>query len=89
MVKNYPDIEEVFLALIEPFNDPTYTTISYSRDFLLAKGTLFTNASRYALEPDPPAVAGPKQCKWCSAQAYCPTLIEFITSKLLKYGKVA
>ena len=89
VVKNYPEIEEVFLALIEPFNDPTYTTISYSRDFLLAKGTLFTNASRYALEPDPPTVAGPKQCKWCSAQPFCPSLRELIKTTLFNYGQVA
>ena len=85
VVKNYPEIEEVFLALVEPFNDPTYTTVCYSKDFLLAKGALFTNASRYALEPNPPARAGVKQCKWCSAQPFCPALRELITNKLLNY----
>jgi hypothetical protein len=85
VVKNYPEIEEVFLALIEPFNDPTYTTVCYSKDFLLAKGALFTNASRYALEPNPPAVAGKKQCKWCSAQPFCPALRELLTMGLMKY----
>jgi len=85
VVKNYPNIEEVFLALIEPFNDPTYTTISYSREFLLKKGEEFTKASLDALKENPKPVAGAKQCKWCSAQPFCPALRELITSKLLNY----
>jgi len=89
VVKNYPKIEEVFLALIEPFNDPTYTTVAYSRELLLTKGEEFTTASQEALKPNPKPNAGVKQCKWCAGQPFCPALRKLITDKLLHYGKLA
>lgn len=88
-VKNYPNINDVYLALVEPFQDPTYTTVHYSREFLLNKGKEFTEASRKALEPNPPMNPGPKQCKWCAAQPFCPALRNLITQTLTNYGQMA
>lgn len=70
--KNYPDIEEVYAALIEPFNNPTYTTIKYSADYLSEKSKWLEEvvAKSYAENPD--RIFGPKQCKWCSALYVCP-----------------
>ena len=88
-VKNYPDVNDVYLALVEPFQDPTYTTVHYSREFLLKRGREFTEASIKALEPNPRMNPGTKQCKWCAAQAFCPALRNLITNTLLNYGQMA
>jgi len=73
VVKNHPDIENVYAVLIEPFNDPTYTTVKYSRKYLEEKAMWLEEVAKRAYSDNPDQVAGPKQCKWCNALYVCPT----------------
>jgi len=70
--KNYPKVSEVYVALIEPFKNPTYTTASYSGAHLMEKGAWITEVVQEAMDENAPRTAGPTQCKWCSALPFCP-----------------
>jgi hypothetical protein len=70
--KNYPKVSEVFVALIEPFQDPIYTTASYTADYLRGKGDWICGIVDEATSENPSRTAGPSQCKWCSAVPFCP-----------------
>lgn len=61
VIKNNPDVEEVFAALIEPFNDPTYTTVYYKKDFLLKKAKWLEEIVEKSYGKDPDQVPGSKQ----------------------------
>jgi hypothetical protein len=71
--KNNPDVEVVYGALIEPFNDPTYTSVKYSADFLSEKSKWLTEVVEKSYADNPERIFGPKQCKWCSALYVCPS----------------
>jgi hypothetical protein len=79
VIKNYPEINTVYVALIEPFQEPSYTTASYSSKHLWSRGADFENICGEAMEEDAPRKAGSIQCKWCSALPFCPEV-----RKLLK-----
>lgn len=72
--KNYPKIAEVFVALIEPFQDPIYTTASYSADYLKGRGNWLDKIVGEAVSENPSRTAGPSQCKWCAAVPFCPEI---------------
>jgi len=87
--KNYPKVSEVFVALIEPFKEPMYTTASYSSDHLRGKGEWISDIVDEAMSENAPRTAGPSQCKWCSAVPFCPearNLMKVIMEG--KYGKL-
>ena len=71
--KNNPKTETVYGALIEPFNDPTYTTVKYSAEYLSEKSKWLEEVVKKAYSENPEKVFGPKQCKWCSALYVCPS----------------
>jgi hypothetical protein len=70
--KNYPKVTEVYVALIEPFKNPSYSTASYSGAHLMEKGAWITEVVQEAMDDDAPRTAGPSQCKWCAAVPFCP-----------------
>ena len=87
--KNYPNVHEVFVALIEPFQDPIYTTASYSADHLRGRGDWICGMVDEATGDNPSRTAGPSQCKWCSAVPFCPEvrnkIMEILyTTKLMR-----
>lgn len=82
--KNYPKTENVYAALIEPFNDPTYTTVKYSAQFLAEKAKWLEEVVAEAYKENPKRVSGSKQCKWCSALYACPTARSHLLSCLQK-----
>lgn len=71
---NYPNVHEVYVALIEPFQDPIYTTASYSSDHLRGKGEWIENIVDEAMGDNPSRTAGSSQCKWCAAIPFCPAV---------------
>jgi hypothetical protein len=87
--KKYPKVSEVFVALIEPFKEPMYTTASYSSTHLRGKGEWISDIVDEAMSENAPRTAGPSQCKWCSAVPFCPearNLMKVIMEG--KYGKL-
>ena len=84
VIKNNPDVGEVFAALIEPFNDPTYTTVYYKKDFLLKKAKWLEEIVEKSYGKDPDQVPGSKQCKWCSALYVCSGARSHINTCLQK-----
>jgi len=87
--KNYPKVSEVFVALIEPFKEPMYTTASYTDAHLKGKGEWITEVVNEAMDENAPRTAGPSQCKWCSAVPFCPearNLMKVIMEG--KYGRL-
>lgn len=83
--KNYPKVTEVFVALIEPFKEPTYTTASYTANHLRGKGEWITEIVDEAMVDNAPRTAGPSQCKWCSAVPFCPEARKLM--KVIMEGK--
>lgn len=73
VIKNHEEVENVYAALIEPFNNPTYTTVKYSREFLEEKAKWLEEVVVNSYGNNPERIFGPKQCKWCSALYVCPT----------------
>jgi hypothetical protein len=73
VIKNHKEVENVYAALIEPFNNPTYTTVKYSREFLEKKAEWLEEVVAKSYANDPERIFGSKQCKWCSALYVCPT----------------
>ena len=84
VIKNNPEIEEVYCALIEPFNTPTYTTIKYNKKFLLEKAKWLEEVVEKSYSKNPEAVSGATQCKWCSALHACPSAMSHMVSCLQK-----
>lgn len=84
VIKNHPEVENVFAALIEPFNDPTYTTVKYTRKFLEEKAMWFEEVAKRAYSKDPDQVPGGKQCKWCSALYVCSSARSHLLSCINK-----
>jgi len=70
--KNYPKVNTVFVALIEPFQDPIYSTASYSSTYLRGKGEWILDIVNEATGDNPSRTAGSSQCKWCAAVPFCP-----------------
>jgi hypothetical protein len=85
VIKNNPDVEEVYASLIEPFNDPTYTTVMYKKGFLEEKAKWFEEIVAKAYEDDPEQIPGSKQCKWCAGLYACASAKSHILSCLKKY----
>lgn len=85
--KNYPDIEAIYAALIEPFNNPTYTTIKYSADYLSEKSKWLEEVVAKSYADNPKPIYGAKQCKWCSALYVCPEARSHLFSCLENYGQ--
>lgn len=69
---NYPKVSEVFVALIEPFQDPIYSTASYTSTHLRGRSEWFLSVVEEATGVNPKRVAGSSQCKWCAAIPFCP-----------------
>lgn len=86
VIKNYPKVKKVYVALIEPFQDPTYTTASYSSSYLWGKGAELSTIVEEAEDKQAPRVAGSVQCKWCSALPFCPEARELLRTTM--EGKV-
>lgn len=86
VVKNDPDVQRVFVALVEPFQEPSYTTASFSSAFLWEKGEELTAIVDEAMQENAPRTAGPVQCKWCSALPFCPEARELL--KTTMEGKI-
>jgi hypothetical protein len=86
--KNYPKVDEVYVALIEPFKDPTYSTASYSSAHLRVKGEWLLGVVRESVGKEAPRVAGPSQCKWCSAVPFCPEARNLMNVMKEKYYEV-
>ena len=84
LIKNRPEYEVVYAALIEPFNSPTYTTVRYEKEFLLEKAKWLEGVAKKAYGKDPEAIPGGKQCKWCSALYVCSSAREPLTKHLNK-----
>ena len=82
VAKNFPNIYKVYVALIEPFQDPSYTTASFSSSFLRGKGAELNTIVLEAEMEDAPRTAGSVQCKWCSALPFCPEARELLKTKL-------
>jgi hypothetical protein len=82
VTKNFPNIHKVYVALIEPFQDPSYTTASYSSSFLRGKGAELNTIVLEAEQEDAPRTAGSVQCKWCSALPFCPEARELLKTTL-------
>jgi len=72
VMKNFPKVHQVYVALIEPFQDPIYTTASYSSGHLWGRGDWICGIVDEATGDNPSRTAGPSQCKWCSAVPFCP-----------------
>jgi hypothetical protein len=87
VIKNHTDVENVYAALIEPFNDPTYTTVKYTRKFLEEKAKWFEEVVKKAYADDPKQIPGAKQCKWCSALYVCAEARKHINSCIQKVNK--
>jgi len=87
--KNFPNVSEVFVALIEPFKEPMYTTASYTEAHLRGKGEWITEVVDEAMSENAPRTAGPSQCKWCSAVPFCPEARNLMTVIMEgKYGRL-
>lgn len=86
VVKNDAEVTHAYVALIQPFQDPTYTTASYSREYLMQKGEEFSEICREAMQENAPRKAGTYQCKWCSALPYCPEVRKLL--KTTMEGKI-
>ncbi|MBL18701.1 MAG: hypothetical protein CMC82_02580 [Flavobacteriaceae bacterium] len=84
VLKNNPDIEDVYACLIEPFNKPTYTTVKYGKEYLLKKSKWLEEVVEEAYSNDPKQIPGSKQCKWCSALYVCSEAKKHINSCLQK-----
>lgn len=88
VVKNFPKVSEVYVSLIEPFKEPTYTTASYSADHLWGRGDWITEIVEEANSDKAPRSAGPSQCKWCAAVPYCPEARELMNKIKNKYERL-
>lgn len=84
VIKNFPKVQKVFVALIEPFQEPSYTTASYALEYLRGRGAIITDMCLEAMEENAPREAGSVQCKWCSALPFCPEARKRIT--ILAHG---
>jgi hypothetical protein len=85
--KNYPHVETIYAALIEPFNDPWYTSVKYSVEFLKEKARWLEEVVAKSYKKDPEKVFGHKQCKWCSALYVCPEAKSHLFSCIQKKEK--
>lgn len=85
VIKNNPVINEVYCALIEPFNDPTYTTVMYKKGFLEDKAKWLEGVVAKAYGKNPEPIPGSKQCKWCAGLYACSSAKSHILSCLKKY----
>lgn len=70
---NNPSVKEIYAALIEPFNNPTYTSVRYSPEFLEKKAKWLEEVVAKSYADNPKRIFGAKQCKWCSAMYACPS----------------
>ena len=84
MKKNYPETNNVYAALIEPFNDPTYTTVMFTSEYLLEKAKWLEEVVAQSYAKNPERIFGSKQCKWCSALYVCPSARSHLVSCLNK-----
>jgi hypothetical protein len=85
--KNFPDIETIYAALIEPFNDPWYTSVKYSSEYLSEKSKWLEKVVEDSYANNPKRVFGHKQCKWCSALISCPEAKSHLFSCFKKKDK--
>ena len=84
---NNQDVENFYCALIEPFNEPTYTTVLYTADVLKEKLEWLNEvvAKNYAKNPE--RIFGSKQCKWCSAMWACPEAKSHLLTRIETWFK--
>lgn len=82
VVKNDPEVHSVYVALIEPFQEPSYTTASYSSRYLWGRGDEFSDICKEAMQENAPRNPGSVQCKWCSALPFCPEVRKLLTTKI-------
>lgn len=82
VIKDRPEISKVFVALIEPFQEPSYTTASFSAEYLWGRGAEFAKICKEAMQENAPRSAGSVQCKWCSALPFCPEVRKVLTTTL-------
>ncbi len=78
--KEHPEIEEFYCALIEPFNDPTYTSVKFTAKYLEGKAKWLEEVVEKSYADNPERIFGTKQCKWCSALHACPSARSHIFS---------
>jgi hypothetical protein len=81
---NHPEIETVYAALIEPFQNPTYTTVQYSKEHLLKKAEWLKEVVERSYVEDGEQIPGGKQCKWCSGLPFCGAARKHIFSCIQK-----
>jgi len=85
--KNNEDVETIYGALIEPFNDVWYTSVKYSAEYLEEKSKWLQDVVDNAYDDNPKKVFGHKQCKWCSALYVCPEAKSHLFSCIQKKEK--
>jgi hypothetical protein len=81
---NNQEVENFYCALIEPFNEVTYTTVLYTSDILKEKINWLNEVVAKSYTENPERIFGPKQCKWCSAMWACPEAKSHLLSCLQK-----
>jgi hypothetical protein len=78
--ENYPEVQQIQLALLQPALGK-YTTGIMHRDLgMILKGLIRELAIKVEDE-EAEETAGPKQCKYCKALAHCPTAFEYLKNE--------
>jgi len=65
-------LEEVIVAIIQPWGDPQTSACFYGREELEVALSELVLLLAYAANPDIERIPGEKQCQYCRAKAICP-----------------
>jgi hypothetical protein len=75
--ENYPEVQKIQLALLQPALGKFTTGIMHRDLGEILKG-LIRELAIQVEDEEAEAIAGPKQCKYCKALAHCPTAFEYL-----------
>lgn len=76
--ENHPEVETVYLGLIQPMLDRC-TTASASRETLMGLRPKLIELSNIITKEGAPRSPSPDACKYCNAIAHCPEAYELIS----------
>lgn len=69
--KNYEEVEEVTVAIVQPFAKKQPPCVYDKRDLRASEAEL-RNRIKLSNNPLSPRIPGEKQCRWCRAKIRCP-----------------
>jgi hypothetical protein len=78
--ENYPEVQQIQLALLQPALGKCTTGIMHRDLGMILKGLIRELAIKVEDE-EAEETAGPKQCKYCKALAHCPTAFEYLKNE--------